>query len=528
MQQMGKPSSYGLDDLGLEKLGDVFWNLSPSQLVEQIIRRKEGYLSHSGAVITQTGKHTGRTPKDKYIVKSGAAIDLVYWGKINQPIEKKVFQAIFKDTLIYFHNRDIFIQDLEVGADKSYQMPIRVITEKAWHSLFSYNLFIRPPEDVRNSQIPQITVLHAPDLHLTPDKYGIHSDTFIGIDFESRLILIAGSGYAGEIKKSVFSMMNYFLPQKSALPMHCSANIGQSEDTALFFGLSGTGKTTLSSDPDRSLIGDDEHGWSENGVFNFEGGCYAKTIHLRKELEPLIWDASLSFGSVLENVTFNMDTRIIDFDDAAITENTRSAYALDKIPGHVESGQGIHPKNIFFLCADAFGVIPPIAKLTPEQAIYYFLSGYTSKLAGTEDGLGKEPQATFSSCFGAPFLPIHPTVYARLLDEKIKKHHAQVWLVNTGWSGGPVGTGERIKLPFTRAMIQAALTGELNTAVYIKDDYFGLDIPTTCPNVPPDVLNPIKTWLDATLYAKQAKNLITLFNKNYEQFLNFTHAQIFV
>jgi phosphoenolpyruvate carboxykinase (ATP) len=472
-----------------------------------------------GAVVVSTGKHTGRSPNDKFITRQNTPDDdLIWWGKVNKPCDADQFECLYHRVTSYLQGRDVFVQDLQAGAHPEYSLPIRVITESAWHSLFARDLFIRPPLDKAVIQEPQFTVLQAPGFKANPCEDGTNTDVFIIVDFIKRMILIGGTSYAGEIKKSIFTIMNYLLPLKGVLSMHCSANVGVGEDVALFFGLSGTGKTTLSSDPERRLIGDDEHGWGKDGVFNFEGGCYAKTIHLRQELEPLIWEASRQFGSVLENVSIDPVTRELDFDDDRVTENTRAAYPIDFVPNHVPEGYAGHPQNIFFLTADAFGVMPPLARLTPDQAMYYFLSGYTSKLAGTEKGLGAEPEATFSTCFGAPFLPLYPQQYAQLLGEKINRHSVQVWLVNTGWTGGPFGVGHRIHLPYTRAMIRGVLSGNLDGVATRKDPYFGLPIPVECPGVPDEILDPRSTWADSAAYDEQARGLIARFEKNFSQF----------
>lgn len=515
----GKPSPYGLENRGLKNLKAVHWNLAAAQLVEFVVRNKEGDLSDQGAVIVNTGQHTGRSPNDKFVVRDETTDAQIWWGKVNQPLSPDQFERILLISLAYLQGKEVFVQDLAAGAHPKYQIPIRIISEKAYASLFARNLFIRSTEITLP---PKFTVIHVPELMGDGKADGLNSQTFIIINFKLGLVLIGGTSYAGEIKKSIFTVMNYLLPQMDVLPMHCSANVGIDGDTALFFGLSGTGKTTLSSDPDRLLIGDDEHGWSSEGVFNFEGGCYAKTIKLREELEPLIWSAVGRFGTVLENVVFNPQTRVPDFDDESLTENTRAAYPLEYIPRIVPSGYADHPRNIFFLTADAFGVMPPISMLSPEQAMYYFLSGYTSKLAGTEKGLGAEPQATFSACFGAPFLPFHPKVYAELLGRLIAKHNARVWLINTGWTGGPYGIGRRFKLPYTRAMIKAALTSTINISAMRNDGYFGLLIPQNCPGVPDDVLNPILTWKDPAAYQAQAKKLINLYQRNFEQYPEVT------
>jgi phosphoenolpyruvate carboxykinase (ATP) len=530
MQNNGLSSLYGLENHGLQNLKAIYWNLIPAELIEQSILRAEGQLALSGALVIETGKHTGRSPTDKFITRSSDLNEkLIWWGKINQPIEPDKFQLIYQKMKAYLQGHDVFVQDMQIGANPAFRTPIRIISDKAWASLFSYNLFRRlprlPRREIRHF-VPEYTILHCPDFFTDPQEDGTRTNTVIAFDFTRRLILIGGTSYAGEIKKAVFTVMNYLLPQQNILSMHCSANIGKHADVALFFGLSGTGKTTLSSDPDRRLIGDDEHGWNDEGVFNFEGGCYAKTINLSHKLEPLIWQAVNRFGTVLENVVCDPDTRRPDFDDSRLTENTRAAYPIEFIPNYLADGHAGHPENIFFLTADAFGVMPPIARLTPEQAMYYFLSGYTSKLAGTEKGLGNEPEATFSACFGAPFLPLHPHIYADLLGEKIAKHQAKVWLINTGWTGGPYGVGNRILLSYTRAMVRAALLHQLDSINFNQDACFGLWIPETCPGVSKDILNPIQTWTDREAYLRQATTLVERFHKNFNQFADAVPAAV--
>ncbi len=515
----GFPSSYGLENHGLVNLKAVHWNLSPAALVEHVIIRQEGIVANQGAVVVNTGRFTGRSPNDKFIVRYGNQDDEpVWWGKINQAISPEKFDLIFQKMTAYLQGRSVFVQDLQAGAHPAHKIQIRVISDKAWCSLFARDLFIRLPQEKILQHVPEFTVIHCPDFLADPHLDGTNSSTFIILNFTRRLVLIGGTSYAGEIKKSIFTVMNYLMPRAQVLSMHCSANRGMNGDVALFFGLSGTGKTTLSSDPERGLIGDDEHGWGDEGIFNFEGGCYAKTIHLRQNLEPLIWEATRKFGTVLENVVVDPETRQVNFDSDSLTENTRAAYPIDFVPNFVVEGFAGHPQNVFFLSADAFGVLPPLSRLTPEQAMYYFLSGYTSKLAGTEKGLGAEPQATFSACFGAPFLPLNPRVYADLLGEKIARHQTNVWLVNTGWTGGPYGIGERIHLPFTRAMIKAVLEGQLQDVAMRKDGIFGLAIPEHCPDVPDDVLDPMCTWNDHEAYKVQARLLVEHFEKNFRQF----------
>jgi phosphoenolpyruvate carboxykinase (ATP) len=517
---MGTPSKYGLENHGLQNLNMEYWTLPTPALIERVVSRREGVLAHEGAVVVRTGNHTGRAANDKFIVKDEETAQKVAWNKINRPLSPEHFDKLHLRMTAYFQGRDVFVQDTSVSAHPDYCMPIRIITENAWHSLFARNLFIRVPADRLAEHVPVFTVIHAPGFRAIPEIDGTNSDIFIVINFSRRMVLIGGTSYAGEIKKSIFTILNYLLPQQDVLSMHCSANIGPGGDVALFFGLSGTGKTTLSSDTDRGMIGDDEHGWGKDGVFNFEGGCYAKVIRLRKDWEPLIWAATRHFGSVLENVNINAINRQINFDDESYTENTRAAYPIGFLPNSVPSGRGGQPRNIFFLTADASGVLPPISRLTTEQAIYYFLSGYTSKLAGTEKGLGKEPEATFSTCFGAPFMPLHASVYARLLGDKLRSQSAQVWLINTGWTGGPHGVGERISLPHTRAMVRAALNGDLNETPTSLDPFFGLSVPQACPGVPAKILSPSATWADPNAYAEKAQALVKRFEENFAQFVS--------
>ncbi|MEW5870255.1 MAG: phosphoenolpyruvate carboxykinase (ATP) [Chloroflexota bacterium] len=515
--KMGIASHYDLDQHGLHNLNMSYWTLSTGALVERIVTRREGMLAHEGSIVVRTGIHTGRAPNDKFIVCCQDDLDKIWWGKVNKPMDPAYFERLLIRLGAYFQGRDVFVQDTTAVAHPDYRLPIRVITETAWHSLFARNLFIRLKPEQLPGHVPEFTILHAPSFYAQPDEDGTNSEAFIILNLERRMILIGGTSYAGEIKKSIFTTLNYLLPLKGVLSMHCSANVGQSGDVALFFGLSGTGKTTLSSDPERALIGDDEHGWGDDGVFNFEGGCYAKTIRLDPELEPLIWDATRHFGTILENVTIDANTRRVNFDDESLTENTRAAYPIGFLENIVEAGRAGHPDNVFMLTADAFGVLPPIARLTPEQAMYYFLSGYTSKLGGTEKGV-KEPSATFSACFGAPFLPLHPSVYANLLGQKIARHNAKVWLINTGWTGGPYGVGQRIRLPYTRAMARAALNGDLEQVNFRADPYFGLQMPEAVPGVPPEVLDPRQTWADPQAYERQVRLLVDKFKENFAQY----------
>src|SRR5688500_5945011 len=463
-------------------------NLTPPQLLEHAVRRSEGVLTNCGAFTAITAPHTGRSTKDKYLVEEPGTQDRIWWEK-NARLEAETFDRLQEDVRAYLDAREVFVQDLFAGADPAYRLPVRFITPNAWHALFVWNMFIRAlPAELAQFR-PGFTVLHAPDFQADPERHGTRSGTFIVINFAKKVVLIGGTRYAGEMKKSIFTALNYVLPGRGVMPMHCSANVGRSGDTAIFFGLSGTGKTTLSADPSRQLIGDDEHGWSDTGIFNFEGGCYAKVIRLRPDTEPEIFAATQMFGTVLENVVMNPTTRAVDYDADAITENTRACYPIHYTPNHVPKGTGGIPKNIVFLTADAYGVLPPIARLTAEQAMYHFLSGYTAKVAGTERGV-TEPSATFSSCFGAPFLPLPPGVYARMLGEKIQQHDVRVWLVNTGWTGGPYGTGNRMKLAHTRAMVRAALAGALDRGTFTKDPVFGVEVPDSVPDVPEAVLRP--------------------------------------
>ncbi|ANB55882.1 phosphoenolpyruvate carboxykinase [Anoxybacillus sp. B7M1] len=494
-------------------------NLSVSQLVEKVLERKEGMLTATGAVATTTGKYTGRSPKDKYIVAEAFTKEKIDWGTVNQPISEEVFDQLYHKVIDYLMQKDeIFVFKGFAGADPAYRLPIQVINEFAWHNLFAHQLFIRPTQEELETHDAQFTVISAPNFKADPAVDGTKSETFIIISFERRIVLIGGTEYAGEIKKSIFSVMNFLLPEQNILPMHCSANVGPEGDVALFFGLSGTGKTTLSADPKRRLIGDDEHGWSNSGVFNIEGGCYAKCINLSREKEPQIFDA-IRFGAVLENVVLDENTRIPDYDNATLTENTRAAYPIQSIDNIVDPSVAGHPATIVFLTADAFGVLPPISKLTKEQAMYHFLSGYTSKLAGTERGI-TSPQATFSTCFGAPFLPLPATRYAEMLGKKIDEHQVQVFLVNTGWTGGEYGVGSRMKLQYTRAMVQAALEGELNNVETVQDPIFGLQIPAHVPGVPDEVLLPKNTWADQEAYEQKAKDLAAKFRENFKKFTN--------
>jgi phosphoenolpyruvate carboxykinase (ATP) len=492
------------------------WNLSTAALYEEAVKNQEAAIAAGGALICRTGQHTGRSPNDKFVVREASSDANINWGKLNRPMEQAQWDALHQDMLASIQGKALYVLDCYAGADPVYRLPVRIITEYAWHNLFCRNLFIDDPAAAA-AQAPEFTVIDVPSFKADPKRHGSNSEVVIALNFAKKLVLVGGTSYAGEMKKSIFSVLNYVLPLKNVLSMHCSANIGPSGDTALFFGLSGTGKTTLSSDPARQLIGDDEHGWSDRGVFNFEGGCYAKTIRLSAEAEPQIYATTGRFGTVLENVVFDSVTRALDLDDDRYTENTRAAYPISFIDNAVPSGVGGHPRNIVMLTADAFGVLPPIARLTPQGAMYHFLSGYTAKVAGTEKGV-TEPKATFSTCFGAPFLPLAPGRYAKMLGENIAKHQARVWLVNTGWSGGPYGTGRRMKIAFTRAMISAVLSGALDDVAYRHDDRFNLDVPVSCPDVPGEVLDARSTWANPAEYDAQALKLAKMFADNFKSF----------
>lgn len=510
-----KPS---LDVHGIIDPGELHWNLGTAALYEQALQRSEGLVAEHGPLVCLTGVHTGRSPNDKFLVRESSSEGNVSWGKVNRPMAAGRYEALKQQMLASLKGKELFIQDCFTGADPEYRLPVRIITERAWHSLFARTMFLPGPVGAIDlDHQPQFTVINVPSMEADPEKHGTNSGVFILLNFSERLVLIGGTSYAGEIKKSIFTVMNYLLPLRSVLPMHCSANIGQADDTALFFGLSGTGKTTLSSDPRRRLIGDDEHGWSERGIFNFEGGCYAKMIRLSPEAEPEIYSTTRRFGTVLENVVLDPQSHCLDLDDETLTENTRGAYPISFIDNWVPSGQGGHPENIVMLTADAFGVLPPVSRLSAQAAMYHFLSGYTAKVAGTEKGV-TEPQATFSTCFGAPFMVWHPTVYAKLLGERIATHKAKVWLVNTGWTGGPYGIGNRMEIGHTRAMITAALSGELADVPYETDSLFNVNVPRTCQDVPPDVLIPRSTWKNVSDYDAQAGRLAEMFVKNFKQF----------
>jgi phosphoenolpyruvate carboxykinase (ATP) len=517
---------FGLIEQGMHHLAPVHWNLTAPYLYEHAVRRREGDIGFGGSFVVNTGRHTGRSPRDKYIVKDAETADKVDWGDINQPIDPARFESLRQRMLAYLQGRELFVQDLHGGADPDYRLPVRVISDGAWHSLFARNMFIRPPAAELENFEPAFTILHAPDFQAIPEIDGIRSQTFILVNFTSRFVLIGGTRYAGEIKKSVFGYLNFVLPDRDVLPMHCSANVGPKGDCAIFFGLSGTGKTTLSADASRTLIGDDEHGWSPKGIFNFEGGCYAKVINLSPTAEPEIYATISRFGTVLENVVLDPVTRMPDVDDASLTENTRACYPLDFIPNADEHGLAPHPKNVVMLTCDAFGVMPPIAKLTAEQAMYHFLSGYTAQVAGTEVGLGKEPKAVFSTCFGAPFMPRHPAEYAKMLGERIARYKSNCWLVNTGWSGGAYGIGKRMAIAHTRALLRAALDGSLAQVPMRQDPNFGFLVPESCADLPPAVLDPRRTWSDGRAYDETVRSLRGNFERNFTPFEPFVGSEV--
>jgi len=506
-----------LERHGLRHTGTAFWNLAPAALYEEAVRRGEGKVAFGGPLVVLTTPHTGRSPNDKFVVKEPASLETVWWGNVNQAFEPQHLGRLHADMLRHLETQDLFVRDLFAGADPAYRVAVRFITPNAWHGLFVNNMFVRPHAHELASFEPGFTVLHAPEFQADPATHGTRSGTCIVVCLSKQLILIGGTRYAGEMKKSIFTIMNYLLPDRGVLPMHCSANVGDDGDVAIFFGLSGTGKTTLSADPERGLIGDDEHGWSDQGVFNFEGGCYAKVIRLSPKGEPEIYATTRRFGTVLENVVMDPVTRQLDLDSQAITENTRACYPIDFIPNHVPAGAAGHPTNVVFLTADAFGVLPPIAQLTTDQAMYHFLSGYTAKVAGTERGV-TEPKETFSTCFGAPFLPRPPALYAEMLGKRIRQHTVRVWLVNTGWTGGPYGGGSRMNLGYTRAMLRAALAGKLDDVAGTPDPVFGVMVPSAVPGVPTDVLTPRATWADKAAYDAQARKLAGLFQKNFEKY----------
>jgi len=521
MEMSDLSCDFGLEHIGLTNLGSIYWNRSTPALYENAIRQSEAHISHLGPLVVRMGQHTGRAAKDKYVVDEPSSSKNIWWGKINVKYAQERFDHLQARMCSYLRGKKVFVQDCYAGTDERYRLPVRIVTELAWHNLFARNMFIPQSSegDSMKNFVPEFTVLQCPNFHADPDQDQTRSGTFVALNLAKKLILIGGSAYGGEIKKSIFTVLNYLLPERGIMSMHCSANVSKDdpEDVAVFFGLSGTGKTTLSADPRRLLIGDDEHGWSDKGIFNFEGGCYAKVINLSRKSEPEIYECTRRFGTILENVAMDPATRSIDLDDSSITENTRASYPLQHIPNIVPEGYAGHPRNVVMLTADAFGVLPPIAKLTPEQAMYHFISGYTAKVAGTEAGI-TEPTATFSACFGAPFMPRHPSAYAGLLAEKLRTHRADCWLVNTGWTGGPHGVGSRMKISVTRALLNAALDGSLVGVQMDVDPYFGFQVPRSAPGVASEVLNPRGTWTDPKAYDRQAAKLADMFIKNFEQY----------
>ncbi|RFB79722.1 phosphoenolpyruvate carboxykinase [Methylovirgula sp. 4M-Z18] len=525
MEQQGLFNAQcGVEAFGLKNLKAVYYNFEAPRLYEEVLGRREAAVAKGGALVAETGVHTGRSPKDKFIVRDALTQDAVWWDN-NGALTRGQFDLLLADFLKHAEGKELFAQDLYGGADPANRVRARVVTEYAWHSLFIRNLLIRPEFDELKSFVPELTIVDLPSFKADPQRHGCRSETVIACDFSRKIVLIGGTSYAGEMKKSVFTYLNFTLPAARVMPMHCSANVGDKKDSAVFFGLSGTGKTTLSADASRTLIGDDEHGWGKDGIFNFEGGCYAKAVKLSREAEPEIYATTERFGSIMENVVLDLLTRVPDFDDTSKTENTRVAYPLDFIPNASETGRAPHPKNIVMLTCDAFGVLPPIAKLDASQAMYHFLSGYTAKVAGTEKGV-TEPQATFSTCFGAPFMPRHPSEYGNLLRELIAKHHVDCWLVNTGWTGGKYGVGRRMPIRVTRRLLAAALDGSLNRANFRTDPYFGLAVPTSVPGVEPHILQPSKTWASKAEFAETAKKLVAMFRENFVKFEPHVDAEV--
>ncbi len=507
-----------LDEYGITNVGNIYRNLSTPALYEEIVRRREGVIAHLGPIVVRTGHHTGRSPRDKFIVREESSAERIWWGKDNRPIDIRNFDYLYHRMLAYLQGKDIFVQDCFAGADTRYQVPVRIITEYAWHNLFARNMFIQIKNEAGpQSYQPKFTIFCLPRFHASPEIDGTNSEVFIVVNFARRLILIGGTSYAGEIKKAVFTVLNYLLPLEEVLSMHCAANVGKDNDVALFFGLSGTGKTTLSTDVSRELIGDDEHGWSERGVFNFEGGCYAKVIKISREEEPQIYECTRKFGTILENVSIDGRTRRLDLDDAGLTENTRASYPISHIDPSVRSGCGDHPRNIFMLSCDMFGIMPPLVQLSPQQAAYMFLQGYTARVAGTEMGLGSQPAAVFSPCFGAPFLALLPMKYTKLLLNSIRRYGVKCWMVNTGWIKGGYGKGERISLPYTRALINAAIEGKLDPSKFVTDKNFGFSIVSECPGIPSEVLIPAKSWPSEDKYNEQAQQLAKSFATNLKE-----------
>lgn len=524
--QSSRESLKQLETLGFRNINQVFWNLSSGALYEEIVRRREGQISHLGPIVVRTGAITGRSPNDRFIVREPSSEDKIHWGDINVPFEEKSFNILYSRVLAYLQGNDIFVQDCYAGADERYRLPIRVVTEYAWHSLFARNMFIRITDPAKLLSFrPEFTVISLPKFHASPDVDGTNSEAFVIVHFGRKLILIGGTSYAGEIKKSIFTILNYMLPLQEVMSMHCAANVGTSGDSALFFGLSGTGKTTLSTEKNRALVGDDEHGWSDQGIFNYEGGCYAKVIRISAEHEPEIVETTRLFATILENVSIDPFTRRIDLDDDTFTENTRASYPITHLENIIPEGKAGHPLHIFFLTADAFGVLPPISKLTPQQAEYYFLSGYTAKVAGTERGV-TEPKATFSACFGAPFMPLNPTVYAKILREKIERRSVTCWLINTGWTAGPYGEGHRMPINHTRALLSAALNNKLDAVEFVTDPIFNLHSPSSCEGVPPQMLTPRATWKDVEAYDRKARELAGCFRENFVRYEDSVHDDV--
>ncbi|MEQ6119289.1 phosphoenolpyruvate carboxykinase (ATP) [Reichenbachiella sp. MALMAid0571] len=521
-----KPLKNGLDFSGIKKCKEVHWNLTPAELIEQAILNREGQITDTGALMCDTGKFTGRSPKDRFIVEDAKTKNTVWWGDINIAISEHHFDRLYNKMIEYIEYKKIYVRDAYAGADKTHRLNLRIINTLAWQNLFCYNMFLRPERYKLENFEPDFTIICCPEFEADPKMDGTRQSNFAILNLSKRIILIGGTAYAGEMKKGVFSVLNYILPQeKGVLSMHCSANIGiEKHDSAIFFGLSGTGKTTLSADPNRLLIGDDEHGWTQSNIFNFEGGCYAKAIDLTREKEPEIYDA-IRFGALVENTRFYPDTHTVDYENVSVTENTRTAYPLYHIANAVSPSIGGIPKNIFFLTCDAYGVIPPISILTKEQAMYHFISGYTAKVAGTEAGI-TEPQTVFSACFGAPFFPLHPTKYAEMLGKKMEEHNTNVWLINTGWTGGPYGIGSRIKLKYTRAMITAALNDSLSNVGFRQHSVFGISIPMTCPNVPSELLSPRETWKNDIGYYQKANELARQFIENFKKYTEFANDKI--
>ncbi|MCX8083714.1 MAG: phosphoenolpyruvate carboxykinase (ATP) [Calditerrivibrio sp.] len=515
---MEKTEHSGLEAHGFKNLKRIHWNLSTPELYEEIIKRQEGILAHLGPIVVRTGHHTGRSPNDKFIVDDGVYSKDVNWSKDNKPISKENFERIYARIQAYLQTKEVFVQELYAGADKEYQIKVRVITETAWHNLFARNMFIREyDKDKLKDFQPDFTVINVPRFHAIPEIDGTNSETFIILNLEKKVVIIGGTSYAGEIKKSIFTVMNYLLPKKGVLSMHCSANVGKKGDVALFFGLSGTGKTTLSTDPERALVGDDEHGWSDKGIFNIEGGCYAKVIKLSQKSEPDIYECTRKFGTILENVTIDVITRRIDLDDDSLTENTRASYPITHLPNIVPDGIAGIPSNIIFLTYDAFGVLPPVAKLNMNQAMFHFISGYTARVAGTEKGV-KEPKSVFSACFGAPFMVHHPSVYAKILGEKMCKYNTKCWLVNTGLTGGPHGIGKRFSIEYTRRIIKSILDNELDNIPFNEDPTFGFLVPTSIPDLPASILNPRNSWEDKSKYDETIQKLARDFKENFQKY----------